>query len=62
MFWFYILISAAVDGLLVYTGGLVSSVVDLWKPVLIFIGLFVGLILLHLAAFVLYSLTASKTE
>lgn len=62
MFWFYILTSAVIDGLLVYSCGLVDSAVDLWKPVLIFIGLFIGFILLHLAAFVLYSLTASKTE
>ena len=62
MFWFYLVLSAAVDGLLVYFRGIVTSAADIWKPILIFAGLFIGCLLLHFAAFVLLSLTASRTE
>lgn len=62
MFWVYLVLSAAVDGAIVYFGSLVSSAADLWKPVLIFIALFIGFILLHFIVFVLYALTANTEK
>ena len=62
MIWVYLIFSMAVDSVLVYFRHLVTSPADIWKPILIFVGLFIGFILLHFIAFVLYSLTASKTE
>ena len=62
MFWFYLVLSAVADGLLVYFGRLVTSPADIWKPILLFIGFFFGFALLHFITFILYSLTASKTE
>ncbi len=38
-----------------------ESPADFWKPLLISAGLFIGFVLLHVLAFILFSLTASKT-
>ena len=62
MFWIYLILSAAADTAIVLGCRLVNSPVDFWKPIIIFIGLFIGFILLHVLAFILFSLTASKTE
>lgn len=62
MFWFYLILSAAVDSALVYCKGLVKSAVDIWKPVLIYIGIFLGCIVVHFIAFVLASLTINKNK
>lgn len=62
MFWFYLIASGVLDAVIVYFGSLVTSAADIWKPVLIYIALFLGFILLHLAAFILYSLTVDKEK
>lgn len=62
MFWIYLVLSLVGDGALVYFNRLVASPADFWKPILIFIGLFVGFVLFHFIAFVLFSLTTGKTE
>ena len=61
-FRLYLILSASVDAALIYFCRLVDSPADLWKPVLIFAGLFIGFILLHFIAFVLFSLTADKEK
>ena len=62
MFWIYLILSAGIDAAIIFGCRLMDSPVDFWKPLLIFIGLFIGFVLLHVLTFVLFSLTASKTE
>ena len=62
MFWFYLVLSAVADWIIVYSNALVRSAVDIWKPILIFAALFIGCVLFHLLVFILFSLTAKKTE
>lgn len=61
MFELYLILSAAVDLAAVYFCRLVSSPADLWKPLVLYPLVFISFLLLHLLAFILYSLTAKKT-
>lgn len=62
MIQFYLILSAIGDILITYFCDLVDSIVDFWKPLLIYPALVLGCLVLHFITFVLYSLTAKKGE
>ncbi len=44
----YIIVSLIIDIFACIFGGVINSVLDIWKPILLFVGCFIGLIILHL--------------
>ena len=62
MLWIYLLLSAAADAAITYFGSLISSPADIWKPILLFVALFIGFVLLHFIVFLLFILTADTKK
>ncbi len=56
----YFILSIIADALITYFNGLVTSLKDFWKPLLLLPVIYVGFLLLHLAVFCVYSFTTDK--
>lgn len=56
----YFILSVIADALITYFNGLATSFKDFWKPLLLLPAVYVGFLLLHLAAFCVYSFTTDK--
>ncbi len=62
MLQFYLVLTAIIDFSVVYFCGMVSSLADAWKPIILFIAVLAVLLALHLGLFILYSLLVDKKK
>ncbi len=62
MLQIYLILTAIIDFCVMYFGGLVNSIADIWKPIVFFVFVLVVLLGVHLGLFVLYTLTVDKSK